>query len=116
MTPSSPPPNPIRVVDAATIRAWWEAGAVMLVDVRETHEYQAGAIPGAISVPLSGFDGTQVPTPPPGQRLVIHCQSGVRCAIASARLVSAGWAGEVIRMQGGITAWMAAGGPTRRPG
>ena len=108
--------NPIRTVDPAEIRAWWDAGQVVLVDVREPDEYAAEAIPGAVNLPLSAFDPARVPRPAGGQHLVMHCQRGVRCAPAAAQMVAAGWTGEVVRMKGGLVAWKEAGGPTVTPG
>jgi len=104
----------VQVVDAATIRAWWEAGEVVLIDVREPNEYAAESIPGSVNLPLTSFDPARIPKPEAGKRLVIHCRSGVRCGTASGRLVASGWEGEIIRMQGGIMGWKSVGGPTRR--
>ena len=104
----------IQVVDPATIRAWWEAGDVVLVDVREREEYAAENIDGAINLPLSSFNPAQVPKPGIGQHLVIHCRSGVRCGTASSYLAASGWEGEIVRMRGGILGWKAADCPTRR--
>ncbi|MDO8606356.1 MAG: rhodanese-like domain-containing protein [Phaeospirillum sp.] len=104
----------VKVVDPAIIREWWEAGEVVLIDVRERDEYAAENIPGAVNLPLTSFNPTQVPKPEAGKRLVIHCRSGARCGTASAHLVAAGWDGEIVRMRGGIMGWRSAGGPTRR--
>ena len=104
----------VLVVDPATIRGWWEAGEVVLIDVRERDEYAAECIPGSVNLPLTSFNPAQVPKPEAGKRLVIHCRSGVRCGTASAHLVAAGWEGEIVRMLGGIMGWRSAGGPTRR--
>ena len=104
----------IRVVDPSTIRAWWEAGTVVLVDVRERDEYAAENIEGAINLPLSSFNAAQIPKLEAGQHLVIHCRSGVRCGTASGHLAASGWEGEIIRMRGGILGWKAADCPTRR--
>jgi rhodanese-related sulfurtransferase len=102
----------ISVVDAAIVRQWYEAGEVVLIDVREAQEYAAEHIPGASHVPLSTFDPARVPVPS-GKKLVIHCRSGVRCGSAAARLLVAGYEGEITRMRGGILGWKAAGGPTQ---
>ncbi len=104
----------VQVVDAATIRGWWEAGEVVLIDVRERDENAAERIEGALNLPLSSFNPAQVPIPPEGKRLVIHCRSGVRCGSASNLLLAAGWDGEIVRMQGGIMGWASAGAPTVR--
>jgi rhodanese-related sulfurtransferase len=104
----------IQVVDPATIRTWWDAGQVVLVDVRERDEHAAERIEGAINLPLSSFNPAQIPKPEAGQHLVIHCRSGVRCGTASGHLAASGWKGEIVRMRGGILGWKAADYPTRR--
>lgn len=111
---SASKPDTVRVEDPATIRGWLEAGQVVLIDVRERDEHAAERIEGALNLPLSCFDPARVPKPGAGQHLVIHCRSGVRCGTASGQLVAAGWDGEIVRMQGGILGWKAAGGPTRQ--
>ncbi|EME68546.1 rhodanese-related sulfurtransferase [Paramagnetospirillum caucaseum] len=108
----SPASDKVHVVEPAQIRQWWEAGSIVLVDVRESDEYAAEAIAGSINLPLSTFDPARMPRPEEGKRLVIHCRSGVRCGTATAKLLAAGWDGEINRMQGGILGWKAAGGPT----
>lgn len=110
---SSSANDKIQVIDAATVRRWWEEGSIVLVDVREPDEHAAERIEGAVNLPLSSFDPAAVPVPPEGKRLVIHCRSGVRCGTASERLAAAGWTGDIHRLQGGILGWKACGGPTR---
>ncbi|MFD2233517.1 rhodanese-like domain-containing protein [Phaeospirillum tilakii] len=105
---------PVRQADPAEIHGWWRDGAVTLIDVREPDEHRAEAIAGALSLPLSSFDPARVPTPPANGHLVLHCQRGVRCGPAAARLVAAGWPSEIVRMRGGLLAWKRAGFPTRQ--
>lgn len=109
---SSPASDKVHVVDPSQIRLWWEAGSIVLVDVREPDEYAAEAIAGSVNLPLSTFDPARMPKPEEGKRLVIHCRSGVRCGTATEKLLAAGWDGEINRMQGGILGWKASGGPT----
>lgn len=106
-------PENVRVVPAAEIRQWLEAGEAVLIDVREPNEHAAEAIPGALNLPLSTFDPAKLPAIPAGKKLVIHCRSGQRCGMAAARLVAAGYTGEINRLEGGIMGWRSAGGPTR---
>lgn len=108
----SPSSDKVHVVDPSQIRSWWEAGSILLVDVREPDEYAAEAIAGSVNLPLSNFDPARMPRPEEGKRLVIHCRSGVRCGTATEKLLAAGWDGEIHRMQGGILGWKASGGPT----
>lgn len=107
-----PTTGQVRQVDPAQIRKWWDAGQVLIVDVREPDEHDHEAIRGAMNLPLSRFDPALVPHPAPGQHLVLHCMKGIRCAPASDHLVASGWQGEIVRMKGGLIGWIAAGGPT----
>jgi rhodanese-related sulfurtransferase len=52
-------------------------GTILLVDVREPHEFEAGRIPGAVNLPLSAFDPALI-EPAPGQTVVFSCRSGAR--------------------------------------
>jgi len=103
----------VQVIDPAIIRQWWEAGSVVLVDVREPNECAVERIEGALNLPLSSFNPARMPAVEAGKHLVIHCRSGVRCGTATGQLLAAGYDGEIIRMRGGIIGWKACGGPTR---
>ncbi|HSV29389.1 MAG TPA: rhodanese-like domain-containing protein [Candidatus Omnitrophota bacterium] len=113
--PAAPESDNVRIVDAAEIKRWVEAGEVALFDVREPNEYAVEHIAGACNLPLSSFDPAKVLVPE-GKKLVIHCRSGARCGMAAARMVAAGYTGEINRMQGGIFGWKSVGGPTRTGG
>ena len=82
-------PHDTRVANATPdmVRAWWESGEVLLVDVREPHEYAFERIHGALLYPMSTFDPKALPLE--GRRLVLHCASGKRSAMAAHRLVAA---------------------------
>lgn len=89
------------------------AGEAYLIDVREANEYAEAHIDGAALMPLSQFDPGAV-RPADGQKLIIHCRSGVRCGMASEALRAAGYSGPISRMSGGLIAWMEAGLPVVR--
>lgn len=99
----------VRIVTPKTIMQWMEQDECILVDVRERGEYAAGHIPEATLVPLSSFNPDLVPLEP-GKKLVFHCQSGNRCGMAAARMVDAGYAGDIFRMEGGLQYWRQQGG------
>lgn len=113
--PAAPQSDNVRVVDAAEIKKWLDAGEAVLIDVREPNEHAAEAIAGAVNMPLSTFDPSQVAVPE-SKKLVLHCRSGARCGMAAQKLVAAGYAGEINRMSGGIFGWKSIGGPTRQGG
>jgi rhodanese-related sulfurtransferase len=100
------------MVDPATVAVWATSNELQLVDVRERHEYAAERIEGAASMPLSTFDSSRLSVSP-GKRLVLHCQVGIRCGKAAERLIQSGFQGEIFRLAGGLSAWRAAGLPTR---
>ena len=94
----------------ADLRTQLSAGAVTLVDVRSANEWAGGHIPGAVHVPL-GYLAERCRSLPATKPLVMQCQSGGRSAIATSLLERLGFSG-VINLDGGYSAWAAAGLPT----
>lgn len=64
-------------------------GTILLIDVREPHEFAAGHIPGSLSHPLSQFDPAALPDED-GKRVVFSCAAGVRSRHALAAAQAAG--------------------------
>ncbi len=93
--------------DANTVNGWLEAGSAVLIDVRETHEYEYEHIPGALLAPLSFLDPTVFPRLG-AARLVIMCQVGRRSAAAAKQLAQAGFE-NLVNLKGGLDAWREAG-------
>jgi rhodanese-related sulfurtransferase len=95
-----------------------ESGDVLLVDIREPSERgQAGTIPGAIEAPRGMLEFWADPTSPyhrdefqPDRRVILHCASGGRSALAAAMLQDLGYE-NVAHMDGGIDAWKEQGRP-----
>jgi len=102
-----------QVTDATPeqVNAWLAAGEILLVDVREAHEYAFERIHGALLYPLSTFDPKALPTE--GRKLVLHCGSGKRSLTAAHKLQTAGH-GQLTHLAGGMQAWKAAGMPVIR--
>lgn len=94
----------------ADIHHLLQARAIMLVDVREQQEFASARIHGALLCPLSSFDPGALP-PPDKVRVIFHCGSGKRSAMAVARCQQAG-INHHEHMTGGIQGWMAARLPT----
>ncbi len=94
------------------------AGDAMLVDVREPGERaQNGSIAGAIEAPRGMLEFWADPASPyhrdefdPDRRIILHCGSGGRSALAAVTLQELGYT-NVAHMDGGITAWKDAGNP-----
>lgn len=76
---------------------------LVLLDVRDPHEYAIARIPGARLVPLGGF-ADAIPSLDRETDIVIHCRSGVRSAKAVRQLQSAGFT-RVWNVVGGILRW-----------
>ena len=83
--------------------------SILLVDVREPHEYAQAHIPGAVNVPLSTFDPGAI-APQPGQTVVFSCRSGVRTLKAIAASRAAGFPYDA-HFPGSMLEWTAAGEP-----
>ena len=95
-------------LDYDDVRRGLDEGAVLLVDVREVYEFEAGHIPGSVSVPLSTFIPAAVPDAR-GRRIVFSCKAGVRSAQAVALMQQAGHALHA-HYRGGFADWLARGG------
>lgn len=99
---------PMKTVDAATLKRWMKSGEAVVVDVREPVEHAAEKIQGATLVPLGTVTKSSVPCCD-GKKLVIHCRSGKRSASACEKLLAEDPNLEVYNLEGGISAWAAAG-------
>jgi rhodanese-related sulfurtransferase len=84
------------------------APAAHVLDVREDDEWAAGHIDGSQHIPLGQLMG-RLDELPTGQRLVVTCKMGGRSARATAYLLQAGR--DAVNLDGGVTAWSAAGRP-----
>ncbi|HLM66560.1 MAG TPA: MBL fold metallo-hydrolase [Longimicrobium sp.] len=88
------------------------AGGAELVDVRNSSEFTAGHLPGALNLPL-GRLAERLDELPRGRTLVIHCQSGARAGVAAGLLASRGF-GDVRHLAGDYAGWMKAGRPVEK--
>ena len=78
----------------------------VLVDVRETNEYEINQIPGSVLIPKGDFlNGTALGRLPSDKQVVLHCKTGVRSAEALAIVKGAGYA-DAVHVGGGVVAWV----------
>jgi len=105
---AAPAPTEAVEIDPCTAVEWLASGDTVLVDVRETVEYEAEHIPGALLCPLSTFEAELFPQFP-NKRVIIHCAVGKRSAAACKQLLNAGYTGELRNLAGGIGAWKESG-------
>jgi rhodanese-related sulfurtransferase len=99
-------------LDIDDIKAGLAADSILIVDVREPHEFAAGHIPGSVSRPLSQFNPADLPNEP-GKRLVLSCAAGVRSLRAMEFAQSAGLDVDSHYI-GGFKDWVLHGEPVER--
>lgn len=99
-------------LDRDVIKRGLADGSMLVIDVREPHEYEAGHIPGAVPHPLSTFDTEAVAalTRDDPRTPVFSCGSGVRSVHALKAAQDAGLPIEA-HYKGGFKDWSAAGEP-----
>jgi rhodanese-related sulfurtransferase len=86
----------------------------VLVDVRETREYEGGRLPKALHIPLSQLDSRAGELAKLTNRPVIaYCASGNRSRSAGSALAKMGFK-DVYMLQGGYKAWKDAGLPVEK--
>ncbi|MCD9880769.1 rhodanese-like domain-containing protein [Streptomyces guryensis] len=82
----------------------------VLLDVRESYEWQAGHAPGAVQVSLSALmAGAALPEQLAGRPLVVICRSGNRSRQAAELLAARG--AEAVDVIGGMRDWARLGLP-----
>ncbi len=94
---------------------------VVVLDLREAEEVAAtGSLPGAVHVPRGTLEFQADPVSPyhnpalrPERRVILHCATGARSALAAATLARMGYH-DVAHLDGGIDAWIESGRPTFR--
>jgi rhodanese-related sulfurtransferase len=100
----------LKNIEPAEVARALAAHEILLIDVREPHEYEAERIHGALLYPLSTFDPSALPDSS-ARKIVLQCGSGMRSAKAVAACERAGLPIDS-HLRGGIQAWKAAGLPT----
>lgn len=95
-----------------------EKGDAVVVDIREAEELkQTGKIPGAVHAPRGMLEfyadprtDYHKPEFDPNRRIILHCASGGRSALAADTLQKMGYT-NVAHLDGGINAWKESGKP-----
>ncbi len=86
-------------------------GKTTVVDVRSAEEFAAGHLRDAKHIPLADLASRIGELEKSKSRsVIVVCQSGARADRAVRQLAAAGF-NEVVRLDGGIAAWQAAGLP-----
>lgn len=99
-------------LEAAKGADWIRAHEAFVLDVREPHEYAAGHLPGAVSVPQADL-ATRLAELPRERDVLMVCQSGSR-SMASARFLASVGFERVTNLRDGTRGWIRAGLPVER--
>ena len=99
------------------VQAEMASGNATLVDIRDAPELANGTIPGAVHASRGMLEFHADPASPchkpelnPDNRVILHCASGGRSALAVHALRQLGYT-NVAHLDGGFKAWQAAGKP-----
>ncbi len=93
----------IKTVTTTELAERVAAGSVVLIDVREPHEFAAGHLPRAVNVPLGSLRARAGEFDSSTETYLI-CQSGSRSATATKQLMKTGFT-NVASVRGGTSAW-----------
>jgi rhodanese-related sulfurtransferase len=97
--------------DAATRS---KSGEAVIVDVRETDEWDEEHIPGAVHMSRGTIElDVEEKVPDTNTMVICHCGGGGRSALAAESLQKMGYK-NVRSMAGGLKAWKAAGLPVTK--
>ena len=77
---------------------------LQVIDVREPNEYEAARLAGSKLIPL-GQVVARMSEIDESRETIVHCKLGGRSAKAIEALTRAGFAGRLVNLKGGITAW-----------
>ncbi|GAB4461843.1 MAG: hypothetical protein Fur0044_53580 [Anaerolineae bacterium] len=112
-TPAAPEPEyiQIREVSAQDLKARLDKGdEIVVVDMRQSWEYQHGHIPGATHMFVNEIPA-RLNELPKDKDIVFQCWTGNTSLQASAYLIENGWSAErVASLEGGIAGWVQANG------
>lgn len=95
-------------ITAPELQSRLRAGDVVLIDARPREEFQAGHLPGALSLPASEVE--QMLTHLPDDKLIVAYCRGPHCVLADEALqvlANKGW--RLARLEEGVVEWQLAG-------
>jgi rhodanese-related sulfurtransferase len=105
------PSNDIGTLEATRLI---NSSNAVLVDVRETKEYEGGRLPNAVHIPLSQLEGRAAELARyTGKPVVAYSMNGERSGLVNKALVRLGFA-DVYNLKGGFRAWKDAGLPVEK--
>ena len=92
----------IHSITSQEFRAIMRDPNLTIIDVREEDEFAAGAIEGAVNIPLSQIMREQAELPEDkGQKYILYCRVGRRSMMACELMLEEGY-GDLYNLEGGI--------------
>ena len=97
--------NGYKQISQQEAKKMMDGGDVVVLDVREQHEYDAGHIAGARLLPVGSIDeaSAQAMIPSKDAVVLVYCRSGNRSKTASQALAELGYI--AVYEFGGINTW-----------
>jgi len=103
--------EPFYRVDVAEAKAMVGDDGVVIIDVRDAHEFQGGHIPTATLLPVNSVFARREELPK-DKKILFVCAVGQRSALAAEMAAAAGLPSEQLyTLDGGTDAWRKAGEP-----
>ena len=103
--------SPVKAVGTLEATRLINSSNAVLVDLRETQEFEGGRLPRAVHIPLSQLESRSGELAKLKDRPVVaYCMSGNRSGSAAKVLERAGFK-DVYQLRGGYRAWKDAGLP-----
>jgi len=103
--------EPFFRVDVGEAREMLKDPGVVVIDVRDPHEYQAGHVPAATLIPVNSVFARRDELPK-DKKILFVCKMGSRSALAAEMAAAAGLPAEQLyNLEGGTDAWVKAGEP-----
>jgi len=107
---SNIPDGWMAVSDITAFKDAVEASNALVIDVRETSEYEEGHLPGAVNIPLRTL-AANIDKIPTDRQVFVYCASGYRAGMATSSLRMMGY-DNVLAFPPGWKGWTAAGEET----
>jgi len=105
--------DPAHELTPSQVKEALDKGDVLLIDVREPYEWEAGRIPGAMHIEIERL-ASRAEEVPSDRPIVFQCRIGVRSAMAMQAFRASGW--DAYHMGGGIQRWVNEGLPIEPDG
>ena len=110
--PDESPQEPFARISVDEGKEMMGGNNVVVIDVREPHEYEAGHVPNAKLIPVASVFARRDELPR-DKDIIFVCQVGQRSALACEMAAAAGLT-RLFNLEGGTDAWMKAGHPVEK--